>query len=157
MAEHVEHLCVATLPDQRKYRFGTYDFDRRLIQALARIVREAGITTERKNPQKINVHVARLKAPTKPGDDWETIALGLYQVMPPPQPMTKADFDAESRQLLLRIPPQLHAPFHQLAWDQRHAGGLEEVFNYLLDYVSVFEKPLAEYRRQLLDRDSPGA
>lgn len=157
MAEQAEHLCEATLPDQRKLRFSTFDFTTGLTRELERIVRESGIKTGRKNPQKVNVHVAQLKAPKKPGDDWQVVSRGLYPVMPPLERMTQAEFDADARELLLRIPVPLHAALHHLAWEHGHSAGLEEVFNYLSEYVDALEQPLAKYREQLLDRDSPGA
>lgn len=157
MADRVEHLCVATMPDQREFRFGTYDFNHGLTSMLERIVREAGIKAARKDPQKINISVARLKPPKTPHADWQIVPLGLYQIMPPLTRMTQEEFDGESRQLLLRIPPLLHAALRQLAWEHGHSSGLEEVFNYLQEFVDALAQPLAAYRQQLLDRDSPGA
>jgi hypothetical protein len=156
MAERTEHLCIATLPDQRQFKFGVSDLDT-LQSVLERIVRDAGYTTPRKSPEAIPVAVAKLQPPKKPGDDWQTITWASRRVMPPVTRMTQEEFDAESRQLLLRIPPVLHAAFHKLAWDQGHSAGLEEVFNYLQEYVSEFEQPLIKYRQQLLNSSDPGA
>lgn len=157
MAEPAAHLCEALLPDQRKFRFSTFDLMTGLTRELERIVQEAGLETGRKNPQKVNVRVAQLKAPKKSGDDWQVVPLGLYPVMPPLARMTQAEFDADAKELLLRIPVPLHAALHHLAWEHGHSSGLEEVFNYLQEFVDVLEQPLAKYRAQLLDRDSPGA
>lgn len=157
MPNRAEYLCVATLPDQRQIKFGVGDFDRELQAALEKIVRDAGYSTPRKSPAAIPVTVARLKPPKQPGDDWQTVPLSTKHVMPPLTRMTQDEFDAESRQLLLRIPPVLHAAFRKLAWDHGHSAGLEEVFNYLQEYVGELEQPLIKYRQQLLDRSDPGA
>ena len=112
------------------------------------IVRTSGITTPRKNPKKLLVHVSSIcakdgKLTRKPFTNFE--------IYPPTTRMTPDEFNEEKYKLLKDIPKEFHVAFSSVAWDKGHSDGLEEVISILSDLISNFKQSIIDYENRLVE------
>lgn len=103
---------------------------------IQRLVSDSGITTSRKNPNKIEVKVTVLKP-----ENGQLVEkdVKVYKIQPPLARMTEVEFTEEQCSLLDGIPYELRDAFTQYAWEHGHSSGYEEVINYLQELVSEFK------------------
>lgn len=53
--------------------------------------------------------------------------------------MDKEQYEKEAAKLLKAVPKQYHEKVKWLAWEYGHSCGYQEVYNYLLNLVDIFE------------------
>lgn len=61
--------------------------------------------------------------------------------------MTDKEFIAKQHEMLARIPEAFHDFFHDLAWEEGHSSGYEEVLNCLSNLLDLFPDALKKYNK----------
>lgn len=140
---------VAVLPDGtehpfdlssygRNRGFDKHDFESQISAILSRV----GLTTPRKEPQAVKVKCFRLSIK---GLTLERTPAGTYEVTPPLERMTEAEFTEEQAYLLKRAPEEFHSALTHKAWEDGHSSGYEEVILTLDNLIDWLEAPLKAY------------
>jgi hypothetical protein len=140
---------VAVLPDGTEHAFelssygrdrgfNKHDFESKIGDILSR----AGLKTPRKEPQAVKVKCFRLSIK---GKDLERTPAGNYEVTPPRERMTEAEFNEEQADLLKRAPEEFHSALSHKAWEDGHSSGYEEVILVLDNLIDWLEAPLKAY------------
>ncbi len=126
--------------------FGDVD-DFRTAKDLAQAaVRDQKLTTPRADPREVKVEIFNL-AINK--GKLERYAIGAYAITPTLERMTSAEFAAEEKELLARLPEELRGWASGLAYDRGHSSGHEEVINVLEHLTSALEVPLEKYTHRI--------
>ncbi len=111
---------VAVLPDGSEHYEDSYD----ARQVAQDVVRKAGITTSRKNPQQVSVKVYELTI--KAGKVHRGYGSDI-KVMPYRIPMTETEFNEEMREITDQVPEAFRPYVTSESWDRGHSDGYEEV------------------------------
>ena len=142
---------VAVLPDGREH-FEDVTFyrhtrpDDELQRVAENAVRKAGITTPRKDPERITVKVFALEI--KQGKLDRRLAKEAI-VAPPMERMTQAEFDEELTEILSDLPEAFHPFIRQESWEHGHSAGLEEVILYARSMAHDLKPCIETYRKSL--------
>lgn len=121
-----------------------YDFE---VDRLARdAIYQSGIKTPRNNPIKTRVNLFSVKLVK--GQAVRTPA-GYKNVDVPLLRMTNEDFETAQSEALANIPLEFHAAFRQIAWDEGHSAGYEEVVSILDRLIDHFDLPIKQYTKRI--------
>lgn len=143
---------VVILPDgSESFHDVRWDADRRfnegkLHDMALTAIRQAKMTTPRKNPQAVTVQVARLEI--KQG---QVVRSGLtpLSVTPPAAPMTEVEFNEEMAEVTAELPEEFAAYVARKAWEDGHANGYEEVASIAGNMASELKPVVAKYTDRL--------
>jgi hypothetical protein len=122
---------VAVLPDGKEH-FGEWEPDTRKHfsdkkKSLAEeAVREAGMTTKRKDPQTVKVTVFRMEIQK---GKLVRLNAGTYEVQPPLERMTSEEYEVELAEILSPLPEEFRSFVSSKAYEVGHSAGYEEVIN----------------------------
>lgn len=109
------------------------EYSSRSIESMAkRIVREAGMTTQRNNPQSVVVRVNAIEL-----KDGELVQryVRTFNIVPPLTRMTAEEYTAEQTEALAEVPAEFHGALSSMAYEHGHSAGHEEVINTLRSLI----------------------
>jgi hypothetical protein len=115
--------------------------------AVNKIIREAGLTTTRKNPQTIPVKVFLIELNEGKLERKHT---RLFQIVPPIARMTEDEFNEEQIRMIKDIPNEFHDSLTSVAWDMGGVDGYEEVISELSYLITEFTPAIREYKKNIL-------
>lgn len=136
---------VAVLPDGAEY-FGECGDHWERSQLASEAVRESGLKCSRKNPQDVPVTVFRLGIVK---GNIVRHQIETVKVSMPLEPMTEAEFESAIAESLNGIPPEFRGAVHQVAWDDGHAHGYEEVLSHADTMIDWLAPVIAAYTKRI--------
>jgi hypothetical protein len=130
-------------------RIGVGDVNNnRLKEAAEKAVREAKLTTPRKNPQSIEVQVIRLEIQ----DGKLQRTPNKVRVQPPLAKMTKAEYDEEMAEVVKDLPEEFRQFVIGRSYEDGHSSGYEEVINYAVELTDALTPCVTAYTNRIWSR-----
>lgn len=108
-------------------------------------VREAGITTSRKNPQTVQIEVRILRielGQIKRGNPW------VFDITPPLMSLTEDDFNAEMTEILSVLPPEFADFVRQKSFDEGYAM-YEKMLSIASTLTNELDPVIKKYRKSM--------
>lgn len=148
---------VAVLPDGTEHGFEVkmdttrpvsryLGWQHEITRELERIVRQAGITTNRKTPQAIPVPYFCLEIQ---GTTLQRRPVATPFIMPPLANMTEDEFVEEEAALLAKVPYDFRAALSYQAYEDGHYAGREEVLLILNKYIDCLVPAIQAYTKRV--------
>jgi hypothetical protein len=115
-------------------------------RAAEEAVRQAKLTTSRKEPQTVRVKVFALSI--KLGTLVRSPA-GTFDIMPPLERMTEDEYTDELNELLADLPDEFKNYVSQTAYEEGHSAGYEEVITCARNIVCNLKPAVDAYTKRL--------
>lgn len=68
--------------------------------------------------------------------------------------MTYQEFADKQKELLKDIPEELRCALSQIAWEEGHSYGYDEVLGHLREYVYTLQEPIKKYTKRIQDEQT---
>jgi len=107
------------------------------------IVAKTGMTTNRKNPETVNITVESVA--TKDGKI-ARFPYGTIPIKPPIAPMTEAEFDTEWDELMGRLPQEFQSAVSILVYDR--ADGYADRMSSLKEFVDALTPAIEAHAKR---------
>ena len=111
-------------------------------QEVKEILRKAGITTTRSDPQSVTITVYALSIKNAAIDKR---FVKNITIQPPFARMTDVEFNKEQDDLLSALPVEFRSAVASNAWERGHSAGLEEVLLHVDELVHLLQDPILKY------------
>lgn len=92
-----------------------------------KIIRESGIKTYRKHPEKISFELFSVSI--EKGEIKRT-SLGMQDIIPPLEDMTESECNSTIELILTGIPENFHGFIKKYAWEYGHQYGFEDIVEH---------------------------
>ena len=115
------------------------------INAADKAVRQTGLKTNRKNPERVKVKIYSL---TIKNGQIERTCVGQPEVTPELERMTDQEFNEELDEILNTLPKAFRSFVSSRAWDEGHSAGHEEVINIARGLAYDLEPAIKEYQKE---------
>jgi hypothetical protein len=149
MMDKTSYVAVLGTEEQfgEFYHQGTKAFGENLNKkGLAeQLVRRLGLTTPRKDPQKLKVDVFRLDIVQ---GQLKRVPVGTYDVQPYLERMTDEEYADELKDILSDVPEEFWPFVKSQSWDRGHSSGNEEVISYARELVGELAPCIAAFEKK---------